>query len=124
MASSYKSKTPLDRWVTLNYNTFSVKLFTMPNKTINPLSAYTIEETAALVGIHPVTLRKKLSDKYQVKHGVDPFIQKAQPKKIFGDWRFMGANIHQAMGTATYYPQPEQPQQNQSTAGAISNENG
>ena len=86
----------------------------MPSKTINPLSAYTIEETAELVGIHPVTLRKKLSDKYQTKHGVDPFIQKAQPTKIFGDWRFMGANIHQAMGTVSYSNQPDQSQPSQS----------
>lgn len=108
----------IDKRVTLSYNVCRIKLLIMPNKTIDPLSAYTIEETAERVGIHPVTLRKKLSDKYQAKHGVDPFIQKAKPTKIFGGWRFMGANIHQAMGTASYNPQPEQAQYNQSVAGA------
>ena len=66
------------------------------NKQITPNQAYSVTETAGLIGMHPMSLRRKLSQQN------DPFITKAQPVKIGKEWRFMGENILRALGSVSY----------------------
>lgn len=90
----------------------------MPDKPITPFQAYTVDETADLIGMHPMSLRRKLAVKD------DPFIEKAQPVKIGKEWRFMGENILKALGSVTYTGEQTNQANSQMTAGAASIENG
>jgi hypothetical protein len=71
-------------------------------KTITPFRAYTVDETAKLIGLHPVVLRRKLQKNNQLQ---DPFIQKANPQKVGREWRFMGENILNALGSISFQNQ-------------------
>ncbi len=61
---------------------------------ISPTKAYTVTETAELIGIHQDTLRRKISKKDE-----DPFIQVAQPVNTGKEWIFNGSRILDALGT-------------------------
>lgn len=88
----------------------------MPSKPITPFTAYSVDETAERIGMHPMSLRRKLA----VKN--DPFIEKAQPVKIGKEWRFMGENILKALGSVTYTG--EQPNQtNSHTTAGVATQN-
>lgn len=69
----------------------------MPKKPIVPFQAYTVDEAAEVIGIHPMSLRRKLSAKIP-----DPFIEKTKPVKIGKEWRFMGDNLLNALGSVNY----------------------
>lgn len=84
----------------------------MPSKPIAPFTAYTLDETAERIGMHPMSLRRKLAVKD------DPFIEKAQPVKIGKEWRFMGENILKALGSATYIGEQTNQTNSHATAGA------
>ncbi len=68
-------------------------------KVITPFRAYTVDETANLIGLHPVVLRRKLQKNNQQQ---DSFIQKTNPQKIGREWRFMGENILKALGSISF----------------------
>lgn len=71
----------------------------MSNKVIEPQRAYSLEETADLLSMHPAALRRKLSAKNRTK---DEFIIKSNPQKIGKEWRFMGENLLKALGSHSY----------------------
>ncbi len=71
---------------------------TNDQKTITPFRAYSLTETAKLIGMHPAALRRKLQ---KDNRHADPFVQKANPQKIGKEWRFMGENILNAMGSVS-----------------------
>lgn len=74
------------------------------DKTIAPFRAYTVEETAELINLHPAALRRKLQESNRES---DPFIQRANPQKIGKEWRFMGENILYALGSVSYTANPK-----------------
>lgn len=71
----------------------------MLDKTINPWQAYSVGETAELIGMNPVSIRRKLQES---NRDSDPFIQRANPQKIGKEWRFMGENLLRALGSVSY----------------------
>ena len=68
-------------------------------KMISPFRAYSLAETAELIGMHSAALRRKLQEKNRTG---DPFIQKTNPQKIGKEWRFMGENILRALGSVSF----------------------
>lgn len=61
---------------------------------ISPTKAYTVAETAELIGIHQDTLRRKISKKND-----DPFIYVTKPVNTGKGWIFNGSRILDALGT-------------------------
>lgn len=91
----------------------------MQKKPITPYQVYSVAETANLIGMHPMSLRRKLAENNRV---VDPFISRAQPVKIGKEWRFLGENILGAMGSVTYPGTQATPTTNNNdSAGAATN---
>ena len=71
-------------------------------KVVQPYSIYNVDETAELIGMNPVVLRRKLQE---VNRSNEPFIVKSNPQKIGKEWRFLGENILYALGSVTIQPQ-------------------
>ncbi len=88
----------------------------MSDKIISPYRAYSLVETADLIGMHPVALRRKLQEDNRTQ---DPFIQKANPQKIGKEWRFMGENILRALGSASFQDAQHVAETNNAAGAAI-----
>lgn len=79
---------------------------------INPNKAYSVKETADLIGMNPASLRRKIG-----RQENDAFIANTKPADIGGAWIFNGQNLLNALGTPPYNNQDTN--NYNSTAGAV-----